>query len=764
MNAAKIAATLANIETQFDDGRRIVLNEFISVERAAELLERYSGLDREEKRKFKSQYMARYSKEKGKETVYEHKTPLRNLEKKFGRLYPTSESLQRMNKEVFRNPLTHGVLQDLDMVGAAPSILRGILAHYNKHSDALDLYVSDRAAALARYKVDKQKFLAVLFDEFPTYAMHPEVTEMHRVLYEEVAPRVEREFPDIVKFCKTRAGGAVNKGSLLSNLFNAVESVILVRAVDYCRANDVVPSVLMFDGLMVKRDVERVNDQFLAGLHAYTTEQTGFDVAWAEKPIPAGAQAKSAIPAFCEDPQKFAAEQIEKCDGAYKDRLAMKFFEHMSTRKSEEDQESWMAALVAYLGEFVRKDLKTGEHYFRRTVNDPWELNVSEKIVDAVFSRPLHKLFPQVKQRTFDLYAPKWGPSADNGLIIEYFNAFSGFAAKKLDRKVEESEIKLYLDYLRTVVCAGRDAEFQYVLRWIQWILTTGKPSGVMLMMHGLEGAGKGMFFSLLAEFILGRHNCTTINDLGKFLKGDFNSELENKILVLVDEIAAVSQAKRNEIMDVMKNVMTDDYRIINEKYVKKYQVANTNNFVGATNNSNPLNITETCRRILALLVSNLYRNNKQYFNVLKGFVKANADAIFTYIVDLDLEHIDISHYPRNEERQEMVEASLDPVGALVKDFIEYGGFARGINGRGAVTVEQEMDIQDLYEIYRDYRERRFPGNHTLSMVGFGRELGRHVVPHEETKKLFEKVRKRIDGRMCQVYIYKGPSVVFDDE
>ncbi|KNE60379.1 hypothetical protein AMAG_05769 [Allomyces macrogynus ATCC 38327] len=522
MNTAKIAATLANIETQFEDGRRVVLHEFISVQKALELLERYSGIDREEKRQFKTQYMARYSKDSGKETVYEHKTTLRNVgEKKFGRLYPTSKSLQNMSKETFRNPLTHGVLQDLDMVGAAPSILRGVLAHYNKQSTALDLYVSDRPAALGRYKVDKTKFLAVLFNEFPTYALHPELVEMRRVLYDEVAPRVQREFPDIVKFCKTRGGGAVNKGSLLSNLFNAVESVILMKAVDYCRAHDVVPSVLMFDGLMVKRDPERVTERFLAGLHAFTIQETGFDVAWAEKPIPAGTGAKSSLPNFCEDPLKFAADQIDKCDGVYKDRLAMKVFEHMVSRKSEEDQESWMAALIAYLGEFARKDLKVaGHYYFRRTTSDPWELNTAGEVIDAVFSKPLVKLFPQVKGRIFDLHAEKWGPSRDNGLIIEHFNAFPGFKAKKLDRKVDESEIKLYLDYLLHVCARGREPEYTHILKWIQALLTTGKANGVMLIFSRPRGCGKGMFYTLLCKYVLATTTASRSTTLASFMNG----------------------------------------------------------------------------------------------------------------------------------------------------------------------------------------------------------------------------------------------------
>ncbi|KAJ3348330.1 hypothetical protein GGF32_006256 [Allomyces javanicus] len=744
MNTTKIAATLANIETQFDDGRRVVLHKYISVQKALELLERYSGIDREEKRQFKTQYMARYSKDVGKETVYEHKTTLRNVgEKRFGRLYLTSKSLQNMSKETFRNPLTHGILQDLDM------------------STALDLYVSDRAAALARYKVGKTKFLAVLFNEFPTYALHSELVEMHRVLYDEVAPRVQREFTDIVKFCKTWGGGAVNKGSLLSNLFNAVESVILMKAVDYCRAHDVVPSVLMFDGLMVKRDPERVTERFLAGLHAYTIQETGFDVAWAEKPIPAGAGAKSSLPAFCEDPLKFAAEQVDKCDGVYKDRVAMKVFEHMVSRKSEEDQESWMAALIAYLGEFARKDLKVaGHYYFRRTTSDPWELNTAGEVIDAVFSKPLVKLFPQVKGRIFDLHAEKWGPSRDNGLIIEHFNAFPGFKAKKLDRKVDESEIKLYLDYLLHVCARGREPEYTHILKWIQALLTTGKANGVMLIFHGLEGCGKGMFYTLLCKYVLGDDNCITLNDLASFMNGQFNAHIENKLLVLVDEISSASKAQRAAIFDKLKNALTDEHSVINQKYTRVYKTRNVNNWMGATNNPDAVPLTKTGRHCFVNEISNLFRNNAAYFEQLDAFVKANADAIFTYLVDLDLSHIRLQDFPRNEDRDAMVEASIDPVRAFFNKIIDYSGFPVGLMGGGSVETKSELDVQAIYDMYIEYVRKRFPGGEVKSMNGLSRDLNKAFRPDDESKRLFESKRQQVCGRRVVLYVYKGPSVM----
>ncbi|KNE64453.1 hypothetical protein AMAG_09473 [Allomyces macrogynus ATCC 38327] len=305
----------------------------------------------------------------------------------------------------------------------------------------------------------------------------------------------------------------------------------------------------------------------------------------------------------------------------------------------------------------------------------------------------------------------------------------------------------------------ARDREFMYVLKWIQGLLTTGRANGVILLLVGLEGAGKGFLYKMLSKFIIGEEYCTTINDINKFVKGEFNSQIENKILVLFDEMAAPSEKEQKMVFDVIKNMTTDDQIVINEKYVKKYIVLNMNNFMVATNNNDAVALTKTGRRTFVNRVSNKHRNKKQFFKPLSDFVEQNADAVLTYLLDLDLDHIELADFPRNEDRNAMVEASMDPASALIEDIIEYGGFPKGLMGKGRVETLQEMEVRELYEMFCEYVHSRFPGRTPKSMKWFGIAMTNAVHP-DENGPLFEKADKRIEGRVCRIYVYKGPQLL----
>ncbi|KNE69896.1 hypothetical protein AMAG_14742 [Allomyces macrogynus ATCC 38327] len=280
----------------------------------------------------------------------------------------------------------------------------------------------------------------------------------------------------------------------------------------------------------------------------------------------------------------------------YQDAWALKIFMHMMSRRNDEDKASWAQVLTLYLGEIVRKDLSNGGFYFRRLMERRWGLNVAEKVVKMVFNFKLFDFFPQVKERIFDLYKPMCGESSGDGLVVPHYNAFQGFAASHLDRKVAAEEIQLFLDYLKDVICHGREVEYKHLLKWIQGLLATGRANGVILVLVALEGCGKGFLYKMLSQFIIGKEHTTTINDVGKFVKGKFNSILEKKILMFFDEVSAPSAAEQKVMFDVIKNMCTDDYIVVNEEYVKKYEVQNMNNFIAATINDDAFKLTKTRR------------------------------------------------------------------------------------------------------------------------------------------------------------------------
>ncbi|KNE63328.1 hypothetical protein AMAG_18986 [Allomyces macrogynus ATCC 38327] len=667
-----------------------------------DLTKKHSGVPQSIKTQLKDyQNLFNLSYGDGKETVYSFTNKKRNQEKRFGRLYATSTSLQGLKKD-FRSALAEGVLQDIDMVAAAPSIFKTILSVYNLNSKALDLYLENRDEALSKYKLkEKSDFLSVIFSEYPPWGLHPELMEMHRTLYNVAYLQIAADYPVIVQFSKERSASVVNKGSVMANVFQAVESVILMEAVEFFRERGIAPSVPCFDGVMLVKD-ERVNEQLLEELHQHTVQQTGFDVKWAEKPIVhnhATLQEKD-FPDHCDDPKAFVAEVLQR-EPSYDQGWAWKVYYHIRRLTDKEDRENYIEVLKCYVGEFCHKDLYVGKYYFCASIHDPWLLNVPRETVNMVIDATFGDYMPQVKTRIFDFHKPTWGePSGKT--YIEHFNAFPGFAATNLGCHVERDEVAPYLNYILQVICSNRETEYTYVLKWVQELFKSSKANGVVLCITGLEGTGKGFFYQTLSEHLLGKELCLTLNNADQFLAQTFNSELENKSLVLFDEMPAVGFNQRKSMFDKLKNMTTDDKIVINEKGVRHYVAKNMNNFMINSNNKAILPLTATGHRVFCLKVSNIHRCDEEYFEQLSEFVKANANKIFTYIMNLDLSGIRLSKFPQNEDREAMVVACIDPVAALIKEFVDYGGFPRNLMEPGwAVEVEKVMDSRDIYSMYQ---------------------------------------------------------------
>ncbi|KAJ3345822.1 hypothetical protein GGF32_008118 [Allomyces javanicus] len=158
---------MARLDKLVNDSRQVVLREFVNMDVLKDLTKKHSGVHQDIKKQLKAYHsLFNLSYGEGKETVYSF-TRKRNQEKRFGRLYATSTSLQGMKKD-FWNALAAGVLQDIDMVAAAPSIFKTILSVYNLNSKALDLYLENRDEALSKYKLkEKSDFLSVIFSLHP---------------------------------------------------------------------------------------------------------------------------------------------------------------------------------------------------------------------------------------------------------------------------------------------------------------------------------------------------------------------------------------------------------------------------------------------------------------------------------------------------------------------------------------------------------------------------------------------------------------------
>lgn len=114
-------------------------------------------------------------------------------------------------------------------------------------------------------------------------------------------------------------------------------------------------------------------------------------------------------------------------------------------------------------------------------------------------------------------------------------------------------------------------------------------------VLHGIEGTGKGFLFNKILKPLLGDENVISITT--RDLRDNFNSFLENKLLVFVDEVDVDDFGEKGLIAAKLRNAITEPTIAIRPMRQVVKQVPNTLSFMFASNRPQPVFIPPTDRR-----------------------------------------------------------------------------------------------------------------------------------------------------------------------
>ena len=263
----------------------------------------------------------------------------------------------------------------------------------------------------------------------------------------------------------------------------------------------------------------------------------------------------------------------------------------------------------------------------------------------------------------------------------DIFNIWNGYdISEEIAIKFDEDEAQPILDHILDCWCNGDEESFEYVMNYLAHIIQKPwKKSGVVLATRSKQGGGKGVIISKLGEIIGDNHFCQNSN--ANYLFGDFNGQLEGKILVNLDE-AFWGGDKKMEGM--MKNKITERNQTINKKNKEAYMVSDYANYIISTNNDWFAGTTEDDRRYYCLELNNKYsgrmtKEKEDYFNPI---VKAPAGAFAKILYNRDLTHFNPRIFKKTKLLQEQVERNHNPVKVWWHKVLQDGGWD-GKSGSG---------------------------------------------------------------------------------
>jgi hypothetical protein len=144
-------------------------------------------------------------------------------------------------------------------------------------------------------------------------------------------------------------------------------------------------------------------------------------------------------------------------------------------------------------------------------------------------------------------------------------------------------------------VCGDDRDSLKRFLNWLAYIFQTREKPGSAWLFHGTEGTGKGFMLRYLLKPLFGSDHVDQMlmNNVGSA----FNSLLEGKLIVNVDEADMTRTHDPAEIMSKLRNWITEPRIVINEKHRVEESVRSHVSFIVTSNNLRPIIVPPGDRR-----------------------------------------------------------------------------------------------------------------------------------------------------------------------
>ena len=256
----------------------------------------------------------------------------------------------------------------------------------------------------------------------------------------------------------------------------------------------------------------------------------------------------------------------------------------------------------------------------------------------------------------------------------DLFNLWNGFnISKEVADTYDEEEAQPILDHIKELWCNNDEDSFEYVMNYFSHIIQ--KPhikTGVLLALKSKQGGGKGIILDKLAQIIGDNHYAQNSN--ANFLFGDFNGQLEGKILINLDEAFWGGDKK---LEGVIKNKITEKRQTINKKNKENYMVDCYANYIITTNNDWFAGTTEDDRRHYCLELNNKLsgRMNKETLKHIQPVLDAPCEAFAKVLYNRDISEFKPRMFKKTKLLQNQVEMNWCSPKVFWNNVMRDGGF-----------------------------------------------------------------------------------------
>lgn len=321
------------------------------------------------------------------------------------------------------------------------------------------------------------------------------------------------------------------------------------------------------------------------------------------------------------------------------------------------------------------------------------------------------------------------------------FNTWPGFKFNPVEN-INMELVNPFINHITQVWASGNLDHANYILTWMATILTRPwEKTGIALLVCGKKGTGKSMISDFFIHHLVGNGLGWMAPELSQMTM-DFNSHLENKLVIGIQEVGYGSVKTYSQEYNRLKSLITDPKISIHPKYELVREVTNFSNILLHSNSGLPLEGDDD-RRFAVFQTSEEKVGDLEYFRNLKENLKPeNANHIGTYLLNIPHLMVDLEKIPKTHIREEIIESSEPPPIRFIRELREMEEIPPHLTS--IPNYPNHVSIDDLYKHYDLWRSQN--GEPAISKMKFSKTIA-HICPSE---RKYHPINKNYI-RMCQV-------------
>lgn len=586
----------------------------------------------------------------------------------YGRVSPTNALGLFSLRRGLRHTLAIEKYIDIDILNAQPTILLQLCEQNNITCNYLKLYVNNRDNILNevinKYNVTKdtakQLFIILLFyGSFNSWIQNNNIIDNEPLKFIEDFQNEIKLIGEIIISKNDKLKKTIEKqkeekniknynikGSVCSYFLQDCECRILETIYLYCIDNKYIinnNAVLCADGLMIEKEIFK--NELLDEFNKIIKDTFGLNLIFITKEMNQGYSI-----------EEINNSQITINETPY-DKIKNEF-----EKKHFKLVEPFMFATIRKNGSLLLQNRTDFINVNENLLYTNLDKNIDVSFVLSWLKDPKIRTYNKIE------FLPQQQTS------IDIYNSFKGYKVESTDIIKSDIENSYIMKHIKEVICNKNDDVYNYFINFLANLLQHPyKKANTSLIFKSIQGAGKDSIFNWFGNNILGKEYYMNEDNI-ELIFGKFNSCIENKILVVINEASGKDTFTINE---KIKNAITRDKNIIEHKGLKPYENINNIGFIFLTNNDNPIKIPYDDRRFCGIECSGEMANNNDYFSLLhKEITECEYDrAFYDYFMSINLENYNFTNNrPITNFYNNMKEINLPIIVKFFENIIDKSG------------------------------------------------------------------------------------------